>query len=263
MRRLVRVSALLGACVLALVGCGTGSGHDGATLRVMSYNIKHGHGNDGVVDLERAAAVIEAADPDVVTLQEVDAGCRRSGNVDQAAWLGQRLGMTPIFGAFMDYDGGRYGMAMLSRLPIVEWENHVLPPGAEPRSAAAARVRLSNGSEVVVVGIHFYATEGQRLAQARTVYELFAEEPAPVLLAGDFNSRPGSPVMELLERAWTNPDKGADRFTFDSVEPSREIDFILYRPGDRFEVVLMDVLDEPMASDHRPLVLELRMVDAP
>ena len=105
---------------------------------------------------------------------------------------------------------------MLSRLPIVEWENHVLPPGAEPRSALAARLRLADGSEVVVVGIHFYATEAQRLAQAETVIELFADDETPVILAGDFNSSPDSPVMELLWRQWTNPDKGEDHFTFHS-----------------------------------------------
>jgi endonuclease/exonuclease/phosphatase family metal-dependent hydrolase len=242
-----------------ICGCRSSDRVEDPTLRVMAYNIKHGHGNDGVVDLERAAAVIEAVAADVVTLQEVDQRCGRSGNLDQAAWLGERLGMRPIFGTFMDYDGGRYGMAILSRLPIVEWENHVLPPGAEPRSALSARLRLEDGSDVVVVGIHLYATREQRLAQARTVLEIFTDEPAPVILAGDFNSRPDSPVMELLWRKWANPDKGEDRFTFDSQSPDREIDYILYHPADRFEVTRMDVLDEPLASDHRPLVLEVRV----
>ena len=141
-----RLAIVLSAFVIALGGCGGAFKQEAATLRVMSYNIKHGRGNDGVVDLERAAAVIEAAAPDVVTIQEVDESCNRSGNVDEAVWLGERLGMTPIFGAFMNYDGGRYGMALLSRLPIIEWENHILPPGAEPRSALAARLRLADGA---------------------------------------------------------------------------------------------------------------------
>jgi endonuclease/exonuclease/phosphatase family metal-dependent hydrolase len=230
-------------------------------IRVMSYNIKHGHGNDGVVDLERAAAVIEAASPDVVTLQEVDDRCGRSGRVDQAAWLGKRLGMEPIFGPFMDYDGGRYGMAILSRLPIVSWQNHVLPAGAEPRSALSARVRSADGREVVVVGIHLYATEEERLAQARAVIEVFADERASVILAGDFNSRPSSPVMRLFGEQWTNPDKGEDRFTFHSEDPSREIDYILYRASGAARVLGMDVLDTPIVSDHRPLILDLEVGD--
>ena len=226
-------------------------------VRVMSYNIKHGRGNDGVIDLERAARVIESVAPDVVTLQEVDEGCGRSGGVDQVGWLGERLGMRPLFGPFMDYDGGRYGMAILSRVPIVSWQNIVLPPGAEPRSALAARVRLASGRELVVVGIHLYASEEERLAQARAVIEAFAEEAAPVLLAGDFNSRPGSPVMRLFEQGWTNPDKGEDRFTFHAEEPRREIDFILYRAASATRVAQLDVLHEPLVSDHRPLLLDL------
>jgi endonuclease/exonuclease/phosphatase family metal-dependent hydrolase len=228
-------------------------------LRVMSYNIKHGYGNDGVIDLERAAAVIESVAPDVVTLQEVDERCGRSGNVDQAAWLGERLGMTPLFGEFMDYDGGRYGMAILSKLPVESWNNIVLPPGAEPRSALAARVRMANGSEVVVVGIHLYATEEERLAQARTILEAFADEEAPIVLAGDFNSAPGSPVLELFETQWKNPDKGEDRFTFSSDAPEREIDFILYRGSNSMRALRVDVLEEPLVSDHRPLYLELEV----
>ena len=64
-----------------------------------------------------------------------------------------------MFGPFMVYDGGRYGMAILSRLPVVSSNNLVIPPGEELRSALTPRVRLASGSEVVVVGIHLYATE--------------------------------------------------------------------------------------------------------
>ena len=63
----------------------------------------------------------------------------RSGSVDEVEVLGRALGMRGRHGKFMDYDGGRYGMAILSRVPIVSWQNIALPPGAEPRSALAAR----------------------------------------------------------------------------------------------------------------------------
>ena len=63
--------------------------------------------------------------------------------------------------------------------------------------------------------------------------------------------------MQLLAERWTDPDKGEDRYTFDSRSPDREIDFILLWPPDRFERLHMDVLDEPMASDHRPIVLDV------
>lgn len=76
-------------------------------LRVVSYNIRHGAGMDGRVDLARTAAVLRALSPDLVALQEVDERVKRSGGVDQAQQLGEALGMQARFTSFMDYQGGR------------------------------------------------------------------------------------------------------------------------------------------------------------
>jgi endonuclease/exonuclease/phosphatase family metal-dependent hydrolase len=218
---------------------------------------------DGVVDLDRAAAVINRLRPDVVTLQEVDDGVGRTDGVDQARYLGTLTGMAAVFGPFMEYQGGRYGMAILSRHPIVSWENHLLPPGAEPRSALEARIRLrsteqvrSGGErEISLVGIHFYRTAPERLAQAEQTVAALAERSAPVILAGDFNSTPESEVMAFLRSHFTIPDKGVDHNTFPSQGADREIDFIMYRPEDHFQVIEHRVIHEPLASDHRPLLL--------
>ncbi len=256
--------ALAGALVLWLlaVGCGTAarSGESGAreTIRLLAYNIHHGEGMDERLDLERIARLISSVDPDLVAIQEVDRVVERTGRVDQAAALGDLTGMTALFGGFMEYQGGHYGMALLSRWPVVESRNHRLPDGAEPRTALTARVRSpATGREIVFVGIHFYRTAEERWSQASRVMEIFAAEEAPVILAGDFNSEPDSEVIRGLAEVWTLPGKGADRLTFPSYGPEREIDFIMYRPADRFEVIRHVVLDEPVASDHRPVLLEL------
>jgi endonuclease/exonuclease/phosphatase family metal-dependent hydrolase len=242
---------------------------DPEVVRILAYNIKHGLGMDGKVDLERVAAVIRSVEPDVVTLQEIDSVTSRTGLEDQATRLGELTGMQAMFGGFMDYRGGRYGMALLSRYPVVEWENYRLPDGAEPRSALAARVELlkpgyGQGPQVVVVGVHLYANAGERLAQAARLVELFADEKAPVILAGDFNSIPESKVMRLLEDAggWHRPAKEGPAFTFPSEAPDREIDFILFRPGSRFGVREHRVIPEKLASDHRPVLLELELLPA-
>ena len=52
-------------------------------VRVLTYNIHHGEGMDGKIDLERIAAVIKRLEPDVVALQEVDVKTTRSQGVDQ------------------------------------------------------------------------------------------------------------------------------------------------------------------------------------
>jgi endonuclease/exonuclease/phosphatase family metal-dependent hydrolase len=159
----------------------------------------------------------------------------------------------------MPYQGGKYGMAVLSRWPVTALTNHRLPDGEEPRSALAVRVRSpATGRELEFVGIHLYMTDAERLAQAQRLVQHLETATVPVILAGDFNSLPESDVITLLRQSWHFIDKGEDRFTFSSFAPEREIDFVAYRPAATFSVVSQRLLDEPVASDHRPLFVELR-----
>ncbi len=230
------------------------------TLRVLIYNVRHGAGMDHKLDLERTAAVIAAQQADIVLLQEIDSSTVRTGGVYQAARLARLSGMPyHAFGPFMDYDGGAYGMAALSAWPILSVSNHRLPSGSEPRTALAIRVKPGDQMpEMVFAGIHFYQTEEQRLAQAQRLVDVFAEETAPVFLAGDFNSKPDDPVMRLMDSHWTRPLKPVDaRRTFPADTPRVEIDYFLYRPREQFTVIEHRVIDEPIASDHRPVLLVL------
>jgi endonuclease/exonuclease/phosphatase family metal-dependent hydrolase len=232
------------------------------TVRVLSYNIRHGAGMDDSLDLRRAAAVIVAQKPDVVLLQEIDVRTERTGGVDQPAALAELTGMPyHAFGKFMDYLGGQYGMAILSATPILDSTTHVLPEGEEPRSALAARIRPKPQAPVMVfVDIHLYRTADERLAQAHRLVQIFANERRPVVLVGDFNSQPGGSVLELLSRHWTLPQKPRDaHFTFPADHPAREIDFVLYRPANRFRVLDYQVVDERVASDHRPVLIVLEV----
>ena len=226
------------------------------TLRILTYNIHHGAGNDEVLDLERIARLIRSLDPDLVALQEIDNRTERTGVVNQAAELGRMTGMGSAFGSFMDYQGGQYGMAVLSDLPFVNPTNHQLPEGPEPRSSLAIRVQLpDDAGELIFAGIHFYRTAEERMAQARRLLDLLEPEEVPLILAGDFNSTPDAEVMSFIGETFATPDKGADHFTFRSDRPEREIDFIVYRPAHRFTVIESRVIDEPVASDHRPVLL--------
>ena len=248
------------AGLLAAALCGATGAQAQDTLRVLSYNVRHGAGMDLVVDLERTAAVIRALDPHVVLLQEIDSCTARTGGVDQTRELASRTGLPHYaFGRFMTYDGGAYGMAVLSASPLLAHTNHVLPEGDEPRSALAARIRpLAGGPEMVFVGIHLYRTAAERFAQARTLVDVFADEAAPVVLVGDFNSEPGDPVMRLLGEHWKMPAKPTgDRLTWRADAPEVEIDHVLYRPESRFAVVDYRVIDEREASDHRPVLITL------
>ena len=233
---------------------------DAGTLRVVSYNIRHGRGTDDVLDLDRTAATLRALSPDIVGLQEVDRGVERSEGVDQAAELGRALELHSAFGAFMDYQGGEYGMAILSRHPMVRtWPVH-LPPGNEPRMALAAAVALPGGDTVVVVNVHFDWVDDDafRFLQATTLASVLDTLSHPYILLGDLNDEPGSRTLSLFqERALEAAKPAADAFTFSSDDPRKEIDFIFAAPRAGWGVRETRVIQEPLASDHRPVLAVL------
>jgi endonuclease/exonuclease/phosphatase family metal-dependent hydrolase len=228
--------------------------------RVVSYNIRHGEGMDGRVDLERTADVLRRLDPDVVALQEVDQRVERSGGEDQAARLGALLGMNHAFGSFMDYQGGRYGMAILSHCEIQHIESVRLTDGNEPRVALVTELTDVNDSTLTVVDVHFdwVADDGFRFSQAGEVARHLDDVSGRWVLIGDFNDRPGSRTLDLFHARAMETVKPRDRrFTFPSGDPEREIDFIFAAPGDAWRVETVDVVAESVASDHRPVFAEL------
>jgi endonuclease/exonuclease/phosphatase family metal-dependent hydrolase len=235
---------------------------EAGTLRVVSYNIRHGRGMDSTIDLERTAAVLRALRPDVVGLQEVDNRVTRSGSVDQAQRLGRLLGMQHAFGKFMDYEGGQYGMAILSRHPIGAVREVPLPEGNEPRVALAVEVRPPGMAPVVVVNVHFdwVAADRFRFAQATALTRFLAALPGGWLLVGDFNDVPGSRTLALFQRRADQARKPrAERFTFPSPTPEKEIDFIFGGPRGRWTMDTARVVTETAASDHRPVVADVRL----
>ncbi len=250
-------------CLLALGACKATNGPDppespGQSVRVLAYNIHHAEGMDGVIDLVRIAELIKSVNPDVATLQEVDSMTTRTGGVDQAGELGRLTGYFHAFSEFMPYQGGAYGMAVLSRWPILEARTLRLPDGEEPRTSLAVTVETEpSGEHIRVVGIHFYKTEEQRMAQAVSTEMQLQESQIPTLLMGDFNSEPHSPVMSKLSEHWTIVDKGEDHLTFSSFEPVKEIDYALLGKESGIEVLSQYLIDEPVISDHRPYVVDL------
>jgi endonuclease/exonuclease/phosphatase family metal-dependent hydrolase len=237
---------------------GESSGEDSnSSHRVLSYNIKRGYGNDGKTDLSRTADVISKLHPDFVGLQEVDERCNRSGNVDQAQWLGEHLDMHAAFAPFMDYDGGRYGMAILSRYPIEKTEAVELARGREPRVALAAHVTLPDGNKLTLVNVHFdyIRDDTVRFEQATKVREFIQSLPNPAILLGDFNDTPESRTVKLFQDGFVEADKPADDpYTFSADKPDREIDFLFASPESQWTVKTVEVIDEPLASDHRPVI---------
>ena len=233
-----------------------------ATFRVLSYNIHHGRGTDRKIDLPRLANVIKDASPDLVALQEVDRKTRRSGGVDQAAELARLTGLHGKFARQLDYDGGEYGQAVLSRHPLGELTVHWLPgtPDRERRIAGAVRAR-AGGRDLVFVTTHLHHQRPEfREEQARRLNELFGDADGPVVLAGDLNATPGEKPLTLLSAKWAVAPAGPAHPTYPAGKPAKQLDYVLCRPAGRLRVVQARVIDEPVASDHRPVLAVLEWV---
>jgi endonuclease/exonuclease/phosphatase family metal-dependent hydrolase len=273
------ITPLVALFALALAGCAGGGGdaapaadHHAAEptgaprLTVLTYNIHHAAGADQKVDLPRIARVICALEPDLVALQEVDQNTGRTGGVDEAAELGRFTNLHAAYGPAMDYQGGKYGDAILSRLPIVSSRVIKLPwtqgDRREPRVALAVTCRTDAGQQIVFVSTHLDHTghSPDRLPQAKAIAEALAAEERPTILAGDFNCGPASPPVRALEETWSIASNGDPSPTCPADEPRSKIDHVLVKPATRWRVVEAKVVDERAASDHRPVLVKLELV---
>ncbi|HUK35157.1 MAG TPA: endonuclease/exonuclease/phosphatase family protein [Vicinamibacterales bacterium] len=252
--------------VLALLSAGEALHSQSAppTVRVLTYNIHHGEGVDGLIDLPRLASVVTGVHPDLVALQEVDQATQRVGGLNELSELARLTGMHSVFGKAMDFLGGEYGVAVLSRWPVVRSHNDPLPTvtDREPRTALTIEVNVGvHGPRIEFTCTHL--DQGRdpenRLAQARSLNaQLVRDDGAATILAGDMNARPGSDVMTLFDEYWTNP------LADDPVQPPPanerprlRVDYVLARPTMGWHVIESRILDEAVASDHRPVLVVL------
>ena len=239
-----------------------------APIRVLAYNIRRGLGMDYKTDIKRTVDVIKPLVPDLVALSEVDSNAYRSGGVKQAKYLGDVLGMGNRFYKTLDKRApenrgkGAYGEALLSRYPIQKTIYHNLPHKnkEEPRITIEIEVKVPDVSghtqTVSFISTHLaHENESARSNQvAKLIYDL-KKVKHPVIIAGDLNSKPYQIPIKLFLNAGFHFSDEAKVYTFNAAKPTRKIDYILtrgnikvYGPTPRTKVI-----DEQLASDHRPL----------
>lgn len=252
--------------LVSCLGCSTVAPGTAKTMTVLTYNIHHGEGTDGKLDLPRIAGIIRAQNPDLVALQEVDKNTRRTGNIDQAGTLARLTGMNYVFGQAVEYQGGGYGQVILSRWPIKAHHVHQLPQrtNREPRILLTATIDAP-GRNLIFASTHLdHQIEDIRAEQAAAINQIFSTHHAePALLAGDFNAGPESGTMKAFFAHWTDTAGELSAPTIPAANPRRRIDYILSAPtGTKtlWKTIRSQVLEEPIASDHRPVlaVVELR-----
>ncbi|MEP6991420.1 MAG: glycoside hydrolase family 3 N-terminal domain-containing protein [bacterium] len=265
------------ASCLVLAACMRGGGPPipaAGRVNVLVYNIHAGKDAKGVESLDGIAAVVRSTHADLVLLQEVDKGTKRSGNVDQPAALAARTGLNVAFGSALDYDGGKYGVAILSRWPILQDTLIHLPVDPpqeraggshEPRGALRIVVASPMG-RLAVINTHLDAsgTDRWRTQEADAIASLVAQariaEPM-VIAGGDFNSTPESAVQVKLRGSglrdgFTECD-GGQGFTFPDDKPVKRIDYLFLTGASR--CVTAEVIDA-RASDHRPVHFQVALV---
>ena len=238
----------------------TYSQDDIMSLRIMTYNIRHGEGMDNVIDLDRQAEVIRNATPDVVGLQEVDSVVKRSGYIPEAAVLGEKVGMYATFGPAIPLTKGKYGVAILSKEAPMSVRNIPLP-GAEKRTLLVCEFQ-----EYVFACTHLDLEEENRLASLDIILEEVARWEKPFFICGDWNDQPGSTLITKVKKNFSflnNLTANSSNYTFPANSPNRIIDYIAsYGAGSNrvFKSIRKrQVINEPEASDHRPVLVEITM----
>ncbi len=252
-----RLLGFVGLCLVLLAGCAS---PQPTPLRVLSYNIHHGEGMDGRVDLERIAEVIRRSEADLVALQEVDRGVKRTDRVDQPARLAELTGMHVVFERNIEHEGGDYGNAVLSRMPVERHQNHFLPQSRPGEQRGLLEVHVTVDNEPLV----FYAThfdyrpsDEERMASVTMLKEKMEPHAGlPIIVAGDLNDTPDSRVLVaatafLLD---TCEDDSGAALTFPADAPEKRIDYILTNGHPSLRCVDFRVIPESVASDHRPIL---------
>ncbi len=227
------------------------------TLKLMSYNIKNANGMDNVCNFQRIANVINNTSPDVVAIQEVDSMTNRSGQKYVLGEIAERTQMHGYFAPAIDYDGGKYGIGLLTKQVPLRLQSLPLPGREEARTLI-----LAEFADYIYCCTHMSLTEEDRMKSLELVKAFTSSSTKPLFLAGDMNAEPESGFIKELQKDFqilSNPKQ----HTFPAPDPKETIDYIatLKQNAKGFAVISAKVINEPMASDHRPILVELRTVE--
>lgn len=219
------------------------------TLRIMSYNIRNSRGLDNIYDIQRTADVIRNSDADIIAIQEVDSVTRRSKGVDIADTLAILCKMHAYYSTAIEYDGGKYGVAILSRKKAIATYRAALPGREEKRT-----ILIAEYPELTFACTHLSLNEEDRMASLEIIDSIAKECKKPFIIAGDLNDNPQSPFIKELSRNWKIIAPNEEP-TFPADKPNVTIDYIAAIKECEKDIESVDskVIEEPTASDHRPI----------
>lgn len=225
-------------------------------LTAMSFNVCHGKGMDGKVDLERTAAAINRAKPCFAGLSEIDRCARRTGGADQPAELARLTGMVPTFAPAIPLQNGEYGVMLLSLEKPFDVKTFPLP-GKEPRV-----LLLCEFANFHVGVTHLsVSAERERMESVGIIRDAIAGCGKPVFLTGDWNALPDSPVLAEFGKFLTVVSEITGRTYHGSTsnDPGKDtgfcIDYIAIdsKHAAEWKVLSRETVADETTSDHKPI----------
>ena len=247
-----RLFSLIVLAALAFTACGDNNKQEEGTLRVMCYNVRNCKGLDNQVNYDRCANVIKRTQPDVVAVQELDSMTTRYEGYYVLGELANRTEMHDYYAPSIKYKGGKYGIGILSKQPALSLQQHPLPCRKEPRTMLVAEFE-----KFYFICTHLSLIEEDRVTSAGIIRDVVAKLNKPVIIAGDFNATPDDGAMKVFSEfctILTDPTKP----TFPADEPNRCIDYIITNSAD-VKGENPTILFEPVASDHRPFYVDVKL----
>jgi endonuclease/exonuclease/phosphatase family metal-dependent hydrolase len=254
MKKIIFTSVMLLFCFLACWGQEIVP-QPKKTIRIMSYNIRNCVGMDNKKDIDRVSNVITRAKPDVIALQELDSMTQRSNNLDVLHELAQRTQMYPVFAAAIDFQGGKYGIGMLSKKKPLSSFRMALPGREEKRVFLLVEFK-----EYYVACVHFSLTAEDQETSAKMIIEKLRQikTQKPIFLAGDINSEYASKTQDILRNDFVLLSDYRQK-TIPSTQPDQCIDYIYQLSTKRtMRPVNQVVIYGCQASDHLPIFVDLK-----
>ncbi len=230
-------------------------------LKLMSYNIHIGKNAANEDQLKNIADFIKNSKADLIGLQEVDSVCNRSGKIDQMKFLAEQTGMYYAYARHFAFDGGSYGLGILSRFPLSDIINNRISLTSEGKSDTRALLTASVFSgrrKFTFATVHLdYRDSNSRQKQASELVDFFVKSPRAVILTGDMNAKPGTLEILKLETLFTEtgPPSGA---TYPVIKPLNKIDYIMVDSAYLLKVQDQEVV-YVLFSDHLPLRSTVRI----
>ena len=221
-------------------------------VRILTYNVRNGRGMDNRTDYDRIANVIIAIHPEVVALQELDSVTARSNGIDVLKVIAEKCGMKYVYGASIPYQGGKYGIGILSKEIPLKTAFFPLPGTEEKRGLLMAEFK-----DYIFFCSHYSLTEADRVASVQLISQKAKELRKRVILAGDMNAIPESEAINFLSKNWMN--LSGKQPTFPSSGTKECIDYIwgINCCNFNYNIIKQEVVPEKIASDHCPVFVDV------